>query len=215
MPVVAEGGTAIFGAWHAQITLGRKMQPKDLKSNHVREHYQTALERTNNLVFMHAITAASNDQKTNFPGEILGWGSKIKTWYDYRMMFGNVYERLFQLCVISLCSDIELFLKQTFEKFNYKKGEGRGFYQRFNEVIATLKESGHDFSEIEEDLKKIDFAFQVRHICIHNYGIVDETFIRKTTLGKLGQKFEINQEQYREMFDAYVVFLKHLDPKLP
>lgn len=191
------------------------MQPKDLKSTHVREHYLTVLERTNNLVFMYAITAASNDQKTNFPSETLGWGSKVKTWYDYRMMFGNVYDRLFQLCVISLCSDIELFLKQTFEKFNYKKGKGRGFYQRFNDVIAALKDSGHDFSGIEESLKKIDFAFQVRHICIHNYGIVDETFFKKTKVGEPGQNFEINQVQYREMFDAYVTLLKHLDPQLP
>lgn len=191
------------------------MQPKDLKNKHVRWHYQSVLERTNNLVFMHAITAASNDQRTEFPGERLGWHSDIKTWYDYRMMFGNVYDRLFQLCVISLCSDIELFLKQTFEKFNYQKGNGRGFYQRFNDVIATLKKAGHDFSAIEDSLMKIDFAFQVRHICVHNYGIVDESFLSKTKVGKLGQTYEINQEQYREMFDAYVAFLKHLDPRLP
>jgi len=191
------------------------MQPKDLKNPHVRGHYLIALERTNNLVFMHAITAASNDQKTSFPGKILGWGSKVKTWYDYRMMFGNVYDRLLQLCVISLCSDIELFLKQTFEKFNYQKGSGRGFYQRFNDVIAALKKAGHDFSTIEESLIKIDFAFQVRHICIHNYGIVDQRFLSKTKVGKLGQAYEINQEQFREMFDAYVVLLKSLDAQLP
>ncbi|MDM9555976.1 MULTISPECIES: hypothetical protein [Pseudomonas] len=191
------------------------MQPNDLKNPHVREHYLTVLERTNNLVFMHAITAASNDQKTNFPGETLGWGSHVKTWYDYRMMFGNVYDRLFQLCVISLCSDIELFLKQTFERFNYKKGNGRGFYQRFNDVIRALKDSGHDFSSIEKSLIKIDFAFQVRHICIHNYGIVDESFLSKTKTGKIGQPYEINQDEYREMFDAYVAFLKHLDGQLP
>ncbi|OBZ25053.1 hypothetical protein BS643_14910 [Pseudomonas protegens] len=191
------------------------MQPKDLKNSHVRLHYTTALESTNNLVFVHAITAASDDQKTKFPGEVLGWGSDIKTWYDYRMMFGNVYARLFQLCVISLCSDIELFFKQTFEKYNYKKGSGKGFYQRFNDVIATLKESGHDFSEIEDSLIKIDFAFQVRHICIHNYGIIDEDFLRKTKVGSLGQTYEINQEQFRTMFDAYEVLLKHLDSHLP
>lgn len=191
------------------------MQPKDLKNKHIRQHYITALEGTNNLVFMHAITAAANDKNTKFRGDILGWGSNIKSWYDYRMMFGNVYDRLFQLCVISLCSDIELFLKQTFEKFNYKKGRGSGFYQRFNEVIVTLKDSGHNFSEIEDSLAKIDFAFQVRHICIHNYGIADENFIRKTNTGILGQSYEINQERYREMFDAYTAFLKHLDSLLP
>lgn len=196
------------------------MQPSDFKHPHTRWHFITVLERTNNLIFMHAITAKENDKSIIFTEEAtrqLKWDKSIKTMFDYRMSFGigDVYERIFQLCVISLCSDIELFFKKTFEIFEYKKGSGRGFYQRFDDVIKALKAAGHDFSPIEERLSKVNLAFQVRHICIHNYGIVDDNFQKNTNTGKLGETYVIEQEQYREMYDAYVALLLHLDNHLP
>lgn len=196
------------------------MQASDFKHPHTRWHYITVLERTNNLIFMHAITAKENDKSFIFNEEAtkkLNWDKSIKTMFDYRMSFGigDVYERIFQLCVISLCSDIELFFKKTFEIFEYKKGSGKGFYQRFDDVIKALKTAGHDFSPIEERLSKINLAFQVRHICIHNYGIVDDDFQKNTNTGKLGETYVIEQEQYREMYDAYVALLLHLDNHLP
>ncbi|MCK2124822.1 hypothetical protein [Pseudomonas sp. PNPG3] len=138
------------------------MQPSDFKHPHTRWHFVTVLERTNNLVFMHATTAKDKDKSFIFNEEaktLLNWGKNINTMYDYRMSFGigDVYERLFQLCVISLCSDIELFFKKTFEVFKYEKNDNsRGFYQRFNDVIKALKAAGHDFSPIEEAAAKTE-----------------------------------------------------------
>ncbi|PKF23680.1 hypothetical protein [Pseudomonas hunanensis] len=197
------------------------MQHSDFKHPHTRWHFITVLERTNNLVFMHATTAKDKDKSIIFNEEAkarLNWGKNINTLYDYRISFGigDVYERLFQLCVISLCSDIELFFKKTFEVFKYEKNDkSRGFYQRFNDVIKALKAAGHDFSPIEDKLSKINLAFQVRHICIHNYGIVDESFQNNTNTGKLGETYAIEQEQFREMYDAYIDLLVHLDKHLP
>ena len=196
------------------------MKDNNFKNPHTRHHYITTLEGTNNLMFMHATTAKDNDKKFIFSKEaleLLKWNKSIKTMYDYRISFGNgdVYERLFQLCVISLCSDIELFLKKTFEVFGYKKGPGKGFYQRFDETIIALTSTGHDFSSLKEELNSIKLAFQVRHICIHNYGIIDEDFKRNTKIGEIGQTYNIRQEQYREMYDAYIAFLRHLDDHLP
>ncbi|WP_444448554.1 hypothetical protein [Pseudomonas kurunegalensis] len=197
------------------------MQHSDFKHPHTRWHFITVLERTNNLVFMHATTAKDKDKSIIFNEEAkarLNWGKNINTLYDYRISFGigDVYERLFQLCVISLCSDIELFFKKTFEVFKYEKNDkSRGFYQRFNDVIKALKAAGHDFSPIEDKLSKINLAFQVRHICIHNYGIVDESFQNNTNTGKLGETYAIEQEQFREMYDAHIDLLVHLDKHLP
>ncbi|WP_214511946.1 hypothetical protein [Pseudomonas brassicacearum] len=145
----------------------------------------------------------------------MGWPLHVKSMYDYRMMFGEVYARLFQFCVISLCSDAETFFKETFDRYGYIKGKGKGFFQRFDDVISKLEAAGLDFSPVQSSIEKIHLAFQIRHIGIHNMGIVDDDFSSKTGMGSVGSVYPIDQNSYREMFVAYTAFLKHLDSRLP
>ncbi|MDH1530627.1 hypothetical protein [Pseudomonas mosselii] len=194
------------------------MQRTEFKNLHTLWHFDRTREITNNLIFMFATTTETNDKKFFLNDTVkksLGWPESINTLYDYRRMFGDVYERIFQFCVISLCSDVEAFFKDTFDKFGYTKGSGSGFFQRFDDVIAVLRTAGYDFSDIDQKLINIRLAFQVRHIGIHNNGIVDQSFFDKTNTGTLGHTYPIDQEKYKEMFDSYVALLKHLDGQLP
>ncbi|MFL9955301.1 hypothetical protein PQR65_18090 [Paraburkholderia nemoris] len=180
-------------------------------------HYDRSREGTNNLVFMFATTAPTDDKARAFPDSLrvnMGWPAHIKTMFDYRMMFGDIYERLFQFSVISLCSDFEAFSKEVFEKYGYKKGNG-AFFQRIDDVIAAMENEGFDFSSIQSSIRKLQLAFQIRHIGIHNMGVVDTNFNSKTGQGVIGNPYPVNQENYLEMFDAYAIFLKHLDDNLP
>ncbi|HEN8507926.1 TPA: hypothetical protein ACIDZQ_004815 [Pseudomonas aeruginosa] len=194
------------------------MQRNEFKNPHVLWHFDRVREATNNLMFMSATSTERSDRNTiiNESTRIsMGWPSHVKSMYDYRMMFGNVYERLFQFCVISLCSDAEIFFKETFDKYGYAKGKGNGFFQRLDDVISKLEVAGFDFSPIQNSIEKIRLAFQIRHIGIHNMGVVDDDFAIKTGLGSVGSVYPINQNSYREMFDAYTDLLKYLDAKLP
>lgn len=193
------------------------MQRTDFKNPHTLWHFDKARETTNNLIFMFAAKAEADDKSfvlNDKVKESFGWPEHVNTLYDYRKMFGDVYERIFQFCVISLCSDVEVFFKDTFNKFSYPKGKG-AFFQRLDDVLDVLKSVGYDFLDIEQAIDSIRLAFQVRHICIHNNGIVDEQFTTKTKTGKLDHAYSINQDHYREMYDSYVALLKHLDGRLP
>lgn len=194
------------------------MQASELKNLHVRRHYDRVRETTNNLIFMTALNAEQADRNMKFNDQAriaMKWPEHIKSMYDYRKMYGDVYARLFQLCVISLCSDVELFFKATFEKYGYAKGKGSGFFQRLDEVIKRLEAIAFDFSNVQGAIEKIRLAFQVRHIGIHNMGVVDEDFVSKTGVGTVGCAYLIDQDSCREMYDAYIVFLKCIDDKLP
>ena len=193
------------------------MQRTDFTNSLVLFHFDRTREATNNLMFYFACTAESNDKQLVFSDSDradLGWPSHVNNLYEYRMMFVGVYERLYQFCVISLCSDVEAFFKAIFEKHGYAKGKG-GFFQRFDDVIAALVGEGFDFSAVRDSMAQLRLAFQVRHIAIHNMGIADDSFINKTGLGNVGRPFPIDQASYRKMFAAYEIFLKHLDGKLP
>lgn len=193
------------------------MDRNTLSNFRVRMHYDKSRELTNNLLFMHAVTVEDSDKNFVFNPDVansLKWPSNIKTMHDYRMMYSGVYDRLYQICVISLCSDIEFFFKDIFDEYGYTKGSGNGFFQRFDDVIASLSDK-IDFSGITTSLETLRLAFQIRHICIHNMGFVDENFNSKTNLGTVGSSFNVSQSEFRCFFDAYEILLKHLDKNLP
>lgn len=193
------------------------MQPRELNNQLVRYHYIVALEGTNNLVFAWATIAPSNDRKysvTDQLREAFGWGDEIKTLFDYRNRVEGIYDRLYELCIISLCSDIEFFFKQLFTALQFESENGKGFFQRFDDVIESLNSQGMDLSAVSDDCKVLSEAFQFRHLCTHNFGIVDEKFEQKFPGFMVGQKIVLGANEYRRFFDAYPRFLKEVDNQL-
>lgn len=121
---------------------------------------------------------------------------------------------MYQFCVISLCSDIEGFFRSLFLERGYKVGKG-AFFQRFDEVLSELAHNGYDFSLIDNELEALRLAFQVRHICIHNLGHIDQDFIRKTQLScNVGDLYHVTEAGYHQMFNAYLALLRNIDTKL-
>jgi hypothetical protein len=194
------------------------MQPKNLNSSLLRRHFISAREGTNNLLFSLAIETPIRDKQRPFPPQlvqVLNLPTEIQNFYDYRSRFPDIYNRLYQFCVISLCSDIEKLFRDLFRERGYTPGNGRGFYQRFDDVIAALVANGHDLSSIVNQCDKLRFAFQIRHICIHNLGEVDQRFIDATGYsGSVGDVYQLDETTYREMYEAYESLLATLDTHL-
>lgn len=194
------------------------MQPADFQSSLTRSHYVSALEGTNNLLFYLASTAEIEDKRIEFPPTLitsLGLPHDIKTMFDYRSRYPGIYNRVHQFCVISLCADIEAFFKALFSERGYTPGNGRGFFQRFDDVISVLASIGFDFTTLSDNLQHLKLAFQVRHICIHNLGRVDQKFADTTRLPvTVGDLYVVTHEEYRSMFDSYAKLLRHVDTTL-
>ncbi len=191
------------------------MQPTEFITPLVRCHYIMALEGTNNLVFGSAHSVPLSDQKILFDNKIrqaMGWPDSIRTMYDYRNRIPAIYNRMFQLCIISLCADVEFFFKNLFELKSIPRAKDRGFFQRFDQVISALTTYGLNFSALSSEIAALTQAFSIRHMCIHNFGIVDEVFAAKSNQSvKEGDFYIISQEEYRPMFDGYVALLRHID----
>lgn len=164
------------------------MQRSDFTNKLILEHFDRVREGTNNILFKQACTIVDEDKRFIFNQQInvgLGWGSSIQTMYDYRMMMSPaIYDRLYQVCVISLCSDIEFMFKSIFDRYGYQKGSGTGFFQRFDDVIKVLNSQGFDFTNISSHIDNLKLAFQIRHIGIHNMGYADAAFVNNTGKGK-------------------------------
>ncbi|RHH99867.1 hypothetical protein DW184_17885 [Enterobacter cloacae] len=195
------------------------MQRSDFTNKLILEHFDRVREGTNNILFKQACTIVDEDKRFIFNQEVntgLGWDSSIQTMYDYRMMMSPaIYDRLYQICVISLCSDIEFMFKSIFDRYGYQKGSGTGFFQRFNDVIKVLEGHGFDFNNISSHIDNLKLAFQIRHIGIHNMGYADAAFVNNTGKGKDGDPYIIRQADYRLMYNSYENLLKHLDAILP
>lgn len=197
------------------------MQPNNFSKKIFKIH-AVQIRESHNLLFEFALTSEQSDKLKLLPKDItsgLGLPSNIKTMYDYRMNFYGSYDRLFQFCVISLCSEIEFFFKSLYNhyKFQIPASEKSGnFYQRFLKVIDALKNEGVDFSSIIRDVDNVNLAFQIRHIAIHNMGLVDSEFMNKTKQkGVLNQTYSVTQQEYMTMFNSTGVLLQHLDNHLP
>ncbi len=194
------------------------MYVNDFSHPFIKNHFLRSVDGTNNHLSYLAKTSPENDKSLIFPDDerkAMGLGKEIKTLFDYRNRYEDVYSRLFEFCVVSLCSDIELLFKNLFELFPFVPKSDRGFYQRFYEVLETLATQGLDFQKISAETALLKEAFAVRHICIHNFGIVDDGFLKSTNLTlKLGEKLIVDDPMYRRYFVAYFSFLKELDGQL-
>lgn len=191
------------------------MQPVNLRSKLLRDHYVRSLEGTNNLLFFFASLAPIQDKNRKLPPELIGalnLPSEIKSMYDYRCRYNGIYDRLYQLCIISLCSDIEYMFKELFLNRNIIKKPDRGFFQRFAEVIKVLEDKDFDFTAIDQDLKNLRLAFSIRHISIHNLGYIDKDFINQTeSSATVGDYFVLDEDDFKMMFRSYYSFIECLD----
>lgn len=187
---------------------------EDYKINLIRLHAWKCKEGTNNTVFYNASTSEMNDKMMVFPShlkETLGLPENINSFYDQKK-YSGAYERLWDITIISLCSDIEYFFKDLFENLFPHEKFSFGFYQRINEVIKHLEKSGFDFSNLEKETNAVFECFQVRHIATHNMGYVDKTFINKVQESpKINDKFFVTQEIYKRFYDAYLEVLDYID----
>jgi len=169
---------------------------------------------TNNTIFGYAHRAPMIDQSVRYTPEIksaMQWPEWINSDYDLKNHFG-VYERLFQFTVISLCSDIEYFFKDLYARENLTPGKGKGYFQRFTEVINDLKKIGAPLDEHQNDLNNLTLAFAIRHVAIHNFGYADEDFVKATrTELRIGEHVPVNQEIYLKCSDSYREFLRCMD----
>ena len=104
-------------------------------------------------------------------------------------------------------------LRIDFGTLTIPRPASRGFFQRFPQVIAALNNHGLDFSNLSAELRNVENAFMVRHICVHNFGIVDESFAKKGAVRpvSVGTFYEIDQVDDRSMFDSYVALLVSID----
>lgn len=194
------------------------MQAHEINHPLLREHFVRSLEGTNNLLFYFATSAPIHDKQMKFSPDLvrsLNLPSSITSMYDYRSQHSGIYDRLYQHCVISLCSDVEFMFKALFSALNLSPGPGRGFFQRFESVIRLLESTGLTFEPIGESIDQLRLAFSVRHISVHNFGFVDRSFIECTGLSmEVGEQYPVDQHKYRAMFDGYCMFLKSLDAQI-
>lgn len=194
------------------------MQASDFNNNLIQRHF-VQLRESHNLIFQFAVQAEAKDKEYVLDPKVkqmMGWPAHVNNMYDYRTMWGVDYDRLMHLCIISFCTEMEFMFRAIFTKYGYSTtGNAKGFYQRFSDVITALTSAGINFSTIHLSLNKINTAFQIRHICIHNLGIVDQDFHSKTGLGTVGQAYLITQSDYIDMVDACIELQKLLDTQLP
>lgn len=178
------------------------------------EHYRRSLMGTNNTIFNLAITAPMNDKKSRYPLKLkqaMNWPDWLNCDFDVKNLYG-VYDRLYQFTLISLCCDIEFFLKALFSSESLQQGNGRGYFQRFSSVVSDLTNFGVPLNNIQSDIDNIVIAFSIRHVAIHNFGLADEDYIRQTksTLN-IGDHVPVNQEIYLLCSGSYRNFLSCVD----
>jgi hypothetical protein len=183
----------------------------------IKIHSNICLQGTNNTLFIMTTLAPIEDKKFVFPDklkEALNIPNEINNWYEMKKIFG-VYERLYHVLIISLCSDIEFMLKDLMKELLPEKKFNFGFFQRFREVIKTLEDLGYRFDSIQNELKTVEKCFQIRHIAIHNMGYVDEKFKNNVeTKYNVDEHFFVDQEVYKEAFNSYWKFLEKLDEQI-
>lgn len=84
------------------------------------------------------------------------------------------------------------------------------FFQRFDSIIKLLREK-YDFSTCENEINNLSKAFQIRHICIHNMGYIDNEFIKKYPQYKENDIYSVSEKEFRTFADSYEKFLLELD----
>lgn len=190
------------------------MNDRDIQYPLTNEHFRRFLMGTNNTIFHCAITAPLNDKKMIYPLElkqVMEWPDWVNSDYDLKNYFG-VYERLFQFTIISLCCDIEFFLKDLFIKEKFQPRNSKGYFQRFSDVVTDLIGLGAPLESCQTDLDNLVMAFSIRHVAVHNFGRADEEYIMKTKSKlNIGDHVPVNQDIYRLCSDSYRNFIKYID----
>jgi hypothetical protein len=97
------------------------MQSRDFNNLFVRD-VARKIRELNNLIFMLALRAEDIDKGFSFnesARQVLGWPAHITNMYEYCMMWDADYNRLYQICIISHCSELEYFFKTLFDKYSH------------------------------------------------------------------------------------------------
>ena len=189
------------------------MNLSTIKNLTIRAHFSNFLEGTNNFLFYEACSAPTHDKNMVFSEHIktaLNLPTQVNSMYDYRNLFVGIYNRLFQFCVISLCSDVEFFFKDFIDEKTISNKKDKCFFQRFDSIIKLLREK-YDFSTCENEINNLSKAFQIRHICIHNMGYIDNEFIKKYPQYKENDIYSVSEKEFRTFADSYEKFLLELD----
>lgn len=196
------------------------MQPNNF-TNLFFKKYAVKIRESHNFSFEHALLKPDIDKQKDVTKIVTGLGlpSSIKTMYDYRIHFDVDYDRLYQFCVINLCTEIEYFFKELYNFFSLTKPatEKGNFFQRFRSVIKDL-EGNHsvNFDSVRIEIDDVALAFQIRHLCIHNMGIVDSDFHSKTAgRGVLNQYYRVSQSEYVSMFNALGKIMIEINKRFP
>lgn len=163
------------------------------------------------------MTTPNKDKTMIYDDEIkklLNLPSNINTEYDLKKNSG-AYERLWDILIISLCADIEFFFKSLFLKYYKDEELKNAFFQRINDVIKLLETKNLDFTDIKNDINRLDECFQIRHIAIHNMGFVDERFKSKiNTNHNINTKYIVNQNIYLSFSESYSNLLTCIDKQI-
>ncbi|WP_111395127.1 hypothetical protein [Algoriphagus aquaeductus] len=171
---------------------------------------------TRNVVFYSSDMTPIDHQRRLFDSEmktVLGIPQEVNNMYEYILFLGSDYSRLKMLTIVSACTDVEFLFKQYIENyFDTSAKKSKNFYQRLDDVnnqIFVIK--GIDLNDFSF-FSRIKLAFQVRHICIHNMGFIDEGFNQKTGLDlPIDSKFDINNTFINETFEAIDQLIGFLD----
>jgi hypothetical protein len=145
----------------------------------------------------------------------LGIDSQINNMYEYQLSLGSDYSRLKMLTIVSACSDVEFLLREFIEN-SYENGinKPKNFYQRLDDVNKQFFVPKGVNLDSEEFFPKIKLGFQIRHICIHNMGYVDENFNKNTGLNLIvGSKFNmdnVTMEDFLTAIEKLIFFLDRL-----
>lgn len=127
----------------------------------------------------------------------------------------GAYERLWDILIISLCADIEFFFKSLFLKYYKDEELKNSFFQRINDVIKLLETKNLDFTDVKNDINKLNESFQIRHIAIHNMGFVDERFKSKINSNhNINTKYTVNQNIYLSFSESYSNLLTSIDKQI-
>ena len=187
----------------------------------VEDHKWKCREVTNNGLFFYASFAAADiDKRYIFTPDLkkkMGIPEDTNSFYDQKNK-AVVYERLFNLTIMSLCSDIEYFFKEFLGLLipDEIKGEHISFFHNMEKITKKMEETAFfDFKGNKKDIQNIFECFQVRHISTHNMGYVDTDFSKKIeNTFNVGEKYIVDEKTYQRFYQSYTAILDNISKSL-
>lgn len=192
---------------------------KTFKNNIIQRNYLRFLNQTNNLIYYAADYIPIDHQKRKLSQsfkDTFGLSESVDTMQDYQIFTGYGYSRMQELTVISICSDTEFLFKDICENLLYPSNKrAKNYFQKLDQVNNDNFIPNNIDLNIYSEFETLKFGFQLRHICIHNMGFVDETFNQKTNKNlDIDIPFPMTREIMVEQITAYNSFLEILDKLL-